>query len=142
MAIEITFLVFVLFFVALIVALIGRRGYLGELGEEFSCKITSSEANELSWIPFIVEQSSKPNNLFVSISKVGVFDNRIVVSYIFPFRFLLPSISIDREEISSCSLSKKLGFEFVVVKLKRFTEGNIWFPLRFQSNLEKLLTKT
>ncbi|WP_432473622.1 hypothetical protein [Amphritea sp. HPY] len=141
MVIEIAFLVFVLFFVALIVSLMGRRGYLGELGKEFSCKIASNEASEMSWTPFIVKQSSKPNNLFVSISTVGVFNDKIVVSYIFPFRLLLPSISISREELSFCSHSKKIGFDFAVVKLKRFPEGEFWFPLRFQSKLDELLTK-
>lgn len=140
MYLEIISFFFLLSFPIAIIIILGRSGYWGELTKLYAKKLVKNDFKKLLWTPIFIEQKGKPKIVFLSITKIGIVDNQLLISYIFPFHLLLSPIEIRKNIIESSTEEKKLGKKFIKLRLKKLNNGAIFLPMKMKIKLEEMIS--
>jgi hypothetical protein len=126
--IELITLIAIVMVPALIVYGYSRIGVLGELSTRFPIE---ESKKKLKWIPFVVEQYGKENNVFVSNAKVGISEQRLFIRYIFPFSLIIRGYDVPINQIVYIGLKRRYGILFRIIKIEGIDTGCLMLPELF-----------
>ncbi|WP_162628812.1 hypothetical protein [Marinobacter bohaiensis] len=123
--------VFVAFIVSLVLFAIHRvlsKGFWRVLVQKFSFELSGQDKASTSWCPVVVKQKEKPSTLFIGVTRVGIVQNKLIISYLFPFNLFIKDVGVNVRHIGACRKRFLLGSSWVEITVHGIDCGRIFLP--------------